>query len=203
MDDEPEIVSFGRADGARPAVRWPWLVVLACLMVAVAHLAIVTSQRDVTIGHLRAALRTAQAHDAGAPAAAGRPVTGPTAFHRFPDGRHGWFSVVATAISARPGAAPTLWLFIHGHAEPGQRYGLLGDMCGGEFVTASDWAQATADRHGNLTIVAPGVSAQPASPRLYLVVYQLDSGVTLGGIKGPLAGAQATPFRRSPACGRS
>jgi hypothetical protein len=73
-------------------------------------------------------------------------------------------------------------------------------MCGGEFVTQSNWAEGAADSHGNLTIAAPDVSVQPASPRLYVLVYQLDSGVTLGGIKGPLVGARATPFRRAPPC---
>jgi hypothetical protein len=197
MDREPEIASFG----SRAASRWGWVVVIACLALAVAHLADVTSQRDATISQLRAALRAARAHQAaGVLEPQVSPAETATAFHSFPDGRHGSFSVVAAAISSRPGAEPTLWLYVHGHAQAGQRYGLLGDMCGGEFVTSSDLAEATADRHGDLTMVAGDLPVQLTGPRQYLLVYQMDSGDTLGGIKGPLLSAGATPFRLDPPC---
>jgi hypothetical protein len=200
MDKQPEIVSFGRSDAARPALRWPWIVAVACLILVVADLAAGMAQRAATIGHLRAELRIVSAGQARLPTSAALPLTSATAFHTFPDGSHASFSLVATAISPRPGAAPMLWLYIHGPAIPGQRYGLLGDVCGGQFVTPTDWAQATADSQGDLTIVAPDLPGQPADPALYVLVYQQDSGVTLGGIKGPLVSTGATPFRTAPPC---
>lgn len=194
MDRQPEIVSFGTRGGSRSAARWAWIVVVACLVAALAHLAVATSQRDATIRQLRAAIRAERSHGTTVPQAVSA-----AAFHTFPDGRAS-FSVFAAAISSRPGEPPALWLYIHGRAQPGQRYGLLGDTCGGQFVTPSDWAEATADSRGNLTIVAPRLPVQPGDPRLYVLVYQLDSGDTLGGIKGPLLSAGATPFRLSPPC---
>lgn len=203
MDEQAEIVSFGRGNRPRRGARWAWLVLVLCLIVVVARLALLTSQRDATIGALRTALRTAQRaapQRAGAREAQAIPVASATAFHTFPDGPHASFAVFAAAVSARPGATPALWLYIRGHGQPGQRYGLLGDLCGGQFVTPSDWAEATADTRGNITIVAPDLPGSPADPRLYVLVYQLDDGVTLGGIKGPLLGAAATPFRAVPPC---
>ncbi len=202
MDKQPEIVSFGRSNRPRHGGRWAWLVLVLCLIVVVARLALLTSQRDSTIDALRAALHTVQRtapQRAGAQRAQVIPIASATAFHTFPDGPRASFSVFAAAVSARPGAAPTLWLYIRGHGQPGQRYGLLGDLCGGQFVTPSDWAEATADNSGNLTIVAPDLPGSPADPRLYVLVYQLDDGVTLGGIEGPLS-AGATPFRAVPPC---
>lgn len=199
MDRQPEIVSFGSHGRSRFAARWAWVVVVACLVAALAHLAVATSQRDATIRQLRAALRAERSDGVRAPVSPAVPAESAAAFHTFPDGRAS-FSVFAAAISSRPGGPPALWLYIHGRAQPGQRYGLLGDTCGGQFVTPSDWADATADSHGNLTIVAPGLGVQPGDPRLYFLVYRLDSGDTLGGIKGPLLSGGATPFRRSPPC---
>jgi hypothetical protein len=104
------------------------------------------------------------------------------------------------SVGGRPGAAPALVLYVHGQATPGQRYGLLGDVCGGQYVTPTDWTEATADSRGNLTIVGQQVPGQPSDPDLYVLVYALDSGATLGGIKVPLTGDGATPFRTVPPC---
>jgi hypothetical protein len=70
------------------------------------------------------------------------------------------------AVRPRPGSAALTWLYIYDrHAEPGARYGLLEGTCGGQYVTASDLADGTANRAGDLTIVAPNltISARAAS----------------------------------------
>ncbi len=93
------------------------------------------------------------------------------------------------------------WLFVYGqHASPGERYGLLEGTCGGQYVTASDLADGTADRAGDLSIVAPNLAISSSAADVWVLVYRLADGVTLGGIQGPLIGAGAKPFRSAPRC---
>jgi hypothetical protein len=113
----------------------------------------------------------------------------------------GPLSVVAADVRPRPGSAALTWLFIYDlHADPGARYGLLEGTCGGQFVTSSDLADGTADRQGDLTIVAPNLAISSQSPDVWILVYRWVDGTTIGGIQGPLLGGGARTFRTTPPC---
>jgi hypothetical protein len=206
MDGQPEILSSGPQ--WRRGARWPrpsrrgWiaifvLAVLACLGATVSLALIVAHQND-TIGHLRTELRNAS-HPA--PVAAALPAVSGSATFRLPGAAGGSFSVVVVAVRPKPGSAALSWLFVYGqHASPGQRYGLLSDTCGGQYVAAYDLAEATADQHGNLTIVAPNLDINPRAPGVWILVYRLADGAPLGGVQGPLTGSGARTFQSAPRC---
>jgi hypothetical protein len=216
MDGRPDILSFEPRPrrGARgPGLgRGGWVpvivlgVLVACLGAAT-YLALLVAHRDATINGLQAALRNAR-HSASATAAASvlpvlpvLPVDSGSAMFTFPDAAGGSFSVVAAAVRPRRGSAPLTWLFVYDrHARPGERYGLLEGTCGGQFVTASDLANGTADRRGDLTIVVPNLDVSPSAANVWVLVYRLADGVTLGGIQGPLTGNGARTFRSTPPC---
>jgi hypothetical protein len=206
MDGQPEILSSGPQ--WRRGARWPrpsrrgWiaifvLAVLACLGATVSLALIVAHQND-TIGRLRTEVRNAS-HPA--PATAALPAVSGSATFRLPGAAGGSFSVVVVAVRPKPGSAPLSWLFVYGqHASPGQRYGLLSDTCGGQYVAAYDLAEATADQHGNLTIVAPNLDINPRAPGVWILVYRLADGAPLGGVQGPLTGSGARTFQSAPRC---
>jgi len=207
MDGQPDIVSSGPQ--SRRGAWWPgpgrggWIavfvlaLVLACVCVTV-RLALVVAHQDDTIGHLRTALSDAP-HPA--PAAAPLPAVSGSATFRLPGAAGGSFSVVAVAVRPGPGAAALTWLFVYGqHASPGQRYGLLSDTCGGQYVTAYDLAEGTADRNGDVTIVAPDLDINPRAPDVWILVYQWADGTPLGGVQGPLTGNGARTFQSVPPC---
>ena len=207
MDGQPDILSSGRQ--RRPGARWPgpsrggWIVIvvlavlLACLGVTVS-LALVVAHQDDTIGHLRTVLRNAP-HPA--PATAARPAVSGSAMFSLPDAAGGSFSVVVVAVRPEPGSATLTWLFVYGqHANPGQRYGLLSDTCGGQYVAAYGLAEGTADRNGDLTIVAPNLDIDPRAPDVWILVYRSADGAPLGGVQGPLTGNGARTFRSAPPC---
>jgi hypothetical protein len=212
MDEQPDIVSSGPE--WRPRVRWPapgrrgWIaifavVLLACLG-AITSLAVAVAQRDDTISGLRAALPNARHHRAPAsPASAGpapAAVIGSAAF-MLPDAAGGSFSVVAVGIRPAPGSAAVTWLFVYGqHAQPGERYGVIEDTCGGQYVAAYDVAHGTADRAGDLTIVAPDLAINPMAPDVWILLYRWDDGAPLGGVQGPLTGNGARVFRSMAPC---
>ena len=124
-----------------------------------------------------------------------------SALFRLPDAASGSFSLVAVAVRPRLGSAPVTWLFVYGqHAGPGQRYGLLEGTCGGQYVTASDLADGTADRHGDLTITAKELAASRQAPDFWVMLYRWEDGTPLGGVQGPLTGAAAKTFRSAPPC---
>jgi hypothetical protein len=212
MDEQPDIISSGPQ--WRPGVRRPGpgrhgrIAVaalgglLACLAVT-AYLALLLAHRDSTISDLRAALGTArqdrQAHQARVPAS---PQTLPAvdghAMFTLPGGS---FSVVAVAVGPRQGSAPLTWLLVYGrHASPGERYGLFEGTCGGQYIASSDLADATADRDGNVTIVAPNLAISPRAADIWVVVYRWRDGVPLGGVQGPLIGPGAKIFRSVAPC---
>jgi hypothetical protein len=173
-------------------------VVLACLGV-ITWLALVVAHRGATITGLRGALRDVR-HPAPA-TAAGPPVESGSALFTLPDAALGSFSLVAVAVRPRPGSAALTWLFVYGqHVEPGQHYGLLEGTCGGQFVTSSDLADGTADRQGDLTIVAPNLAISSQAPDVWILVYRQVDGITIGGIQGPLVGGGAKTFRTTPPC---
>ena len=207
MDGQPDILSSGPQ--RRPGARWPrpsrggWIaivvlaVLLACLGVTVS-LALVVAHQDDTIGHLRTAVRNAP-HPA--PATAALPAVSGSAMFRLPDAAGGSFSVVVVAVRPQPGSATLTWLFVYGqHASPGQRYGLLSDTCGGQYVAADGLAEGTADRNGDLTIVAPNLDINPRAPDVWILVYRSADGAPLGGVQGPLTGDGARTFRSAPPC---
>jgi hypothetical protein len=204
VDGQPDILSFepGRHRGA----RWPnpgrgrWIaivvfaVLLACLGVTVS-LALLVAHRDDTINDLRAALRNARQ-----PAPAIAAVSG-SAMFSLPDAAGGSFSVVMVAVRPEPGSAALTSLFVYGrHANPGERYGLLSDTCGGQYVAAYDLAEGTADRKGDVTIVAPNLDISSTAPDVWVLVYRLADGAPLGGVLGPLTGNGAKTFRSVPPC---
>jgi len=208
MDGQPDIVSFEprprRPDwwpkagrGGRIAIV---VVLLACLAV-IASLALLVANRDHTIADLRTALRNSR-HQAPATAAGpALPADSGSAMFTLPDAALGSFSVVAVAVRAGPGSAPVTWLFVYGqHAAPGQRYGLLEGTCGGQYVTASDLADGTADRRGDLTITARELAISPQAPDFWVMLYRWEDGAPLGGVQGPLAGSGAKTFRSGPPC---
>ena len=208
MDRHPDVVSFEprprRPDwwpkagrGGRIAIV---VVLLACLCVIVS-LALLVANRDHTIADLRTALRESR-HQAPVTAAGpALPADSGSAMFTLPDAALGSFSLVAVAVRARPGSAPVTWLFVYGqHAGPGQRYGLLEGTCGGQYVTASDLADGTADRRGDLTITARELAISPQAPDFWVMLYRREDGAPLGGVQGPLAGSAAKTFRSGPPC---
>jgi hypothetical protein len=206
MDEQPDILSSGprqrRSARRHGPGRGGWiaifvLVLLGCLVVTM-RLALLVAHRDDTINDLRAALR-----DAGrpAPAAVALPAVSASAMFTLPDMGGGSFSVVAAAVRPDPGSATLTWLFIYGrHAIPGARYGLIEDTCGGQYVAANDLADGTADREGDLTIVAPNLAVSPQAPDVWVLLYRWGDGSPLGGIQGPLTGSGARTFRSTPPC---
>jgi hypothetical protein len=206
MDAQPDIVSSG--PGGRPRARWPgpgrrgWtaiviVVLLACLGVTIS-LALLVAQRDDTINDLRGAVQKAR-HPAPA-SATPSTVIGSAAF-MLPDAAGGSFSVVAVGVRPAPGSAAVTWLFVYGqHAQPGERYGVIEDTCGGQYVAAYDVAHGTADRAGDLTIVAPDLAINPADPDIWILLYRWDDGAPLGGVQGPLTGGGARIFRSTAPC---
>jgi hypothetical protein len=212
-------LSFGPQRG--PGVRWrggrgSWLpggrgggiaiVVIAILLAGTGtaiYLALLVARQDHTIDGLRADLRSA-ARRTPAAAASGSgpvlPVDAGSAMFTLPQAG-GPLSVVAADVRPRPGSAALTWLFIYDeHAEPGERYGLLEGTCGGQFVTSSDLADGTADRQGDLTIVAPNLAISSQDPDVWILVYRWVDGATIGGIQGPLVGGGARTFRTTPPC---
>jgi hypothetical protein len=207
VDGQPDILSFGPR--RRRGARWPspgrgrWIaifvlaVLLACLGVTVS-LAVLVAHRDDTINDLRTALRNAR-HPA--PATAAPPAVSGSAMFSLPDAAGGSFSVVAVAVRPEPGSAALTWLFVYGrHANPGERYGLLSDTCGGQYVAAYDLAEGTADRKGDVTIVAPNLDISSTALDVWILVYRLADGTPLGGVLGPLTGNGAKTFRSVPPC---
>jgi len=159
-------------------------------------LALLVAHRDDTINDLRAALRKARQPT---PAIAA-PVSG-SAMFSLPDAAGGSFSVVTVAVRPEPGSAALTSLFVYGqHANPGERYGLLSDTCGGQYVAAYDLAEGTADRKGDVTIVAPNLDISSTAPDVWVLVYRLADGAPLGGVLGPLTGNGAKTFRSVPPC---
>jgi hypothetical protein len=167
----------------------------------IAYLALLVAQKDATITKIGAAPRTARSQ---APAGLSRTPTAPvvsgsTMFTLPQTTGGGSFSVVAVTISSRPKTAPLTWLFVYGrHADPGQRYGLLEDTCGGQYVAPSDLADGMADRQGNVTIVAPALDIRARG--VWIMVYRWQDGAPLGGVQGPLGGTGARTFRTAPRC---
>ena len=207
MDGQPDILSSGPQ--WRRGARWPgpsrggWIaiivlaVLLACLGVMVS-LALQVAHQDDTIDHLRTASRNAP-HPA--PATAALPAVSGSAMFGLPNAAGGSFSVVVVAVRPEPGSATLTWLFVYGrHASPGQRYGLLSDTCEGQYVAAYDLAEGTADRSGDLTIVAPNLDINPRAPDVWILVYGWADGAPLGGVQGPLTGNGARTFRSAPPC---
>ena len=207
MDGQPDTLSFGpqRRRGARwrRLSRRAWIiivvlaVVLACLGVTVS-LALLVAHQDDTIDQLHGALRNASPP---APATAALPTVSGSAMFALPGTGGGSFSVVVLGVRPEPGSAALTWLFVYGrHANPGHRYGLQSDTCGGQYVAAYDLAEGTADRNGDLTIVAPNLDINPQAPNVWIQVYQLVDGAPLGGVQGPLTGNGARTFLSTPPC---
>lgn len=206
MDGQPEILSSG------PRGRWPRtgpglpaaVVILAVLLLAslgaLAYTVVLLAHRDSTVHALQASLRASQ-RARSAVGGAALPAGAGSALATLPGSAGGSFSVVAAAIRPRPGAGALTWIFVFGrHASPGQRYSLLDGTCGGQYVTANDAAEGTADRDGDLTIVAPNLPVNPRDRNAWVLVYRWSDGVTLGGIKGPLVGGGSVVFRTTPPC---
>ncbi len=179
------------------------VVLLACLGV-IASLALLVADRDHTITGLRAALRNSrhQVPATVARPALALPADAGSAIFMLPGMALGSFSIVAVAVRPEPGSGPVTWLFVYGqHADPGQRYGLLEGTCGGQYVTASDLADGTADRRGDLRITAPQQRAPGAqAPGFWVMLYRWQDGTSLGGVQGPLTGSGAKTFRSGPPC---
>lgn len=135
------------------------------------------------------------------PAVVAQPAISATAVYALPGAAKNSFSVVVLAVRPSPGSAPQTWLFVYGRdIHPGLRYGLLEDTCGGQYVTASDLADGTADQHGYLTIVAPNLDISPTAPDVWILLYRQDDGISMGGVQGPLTGQGARTFRSVPPC---
>ena len=177
------------------------IVILLAGTGTAAYLALLVGRQDHTIAGLRADLRsTARSATASGSSGAVLPVEAGSAMFSLPQ-PGGPLSVVAADLRPAPGSAPLTWLFIYDqHAEPGQRYGLLEGTCGGQFVTSSDLADGTADRQGDLTIVAPNLTISSQASDVWILVYRWVDGTTLGGIQGPLVGGGARTFRTTPPC---
>jgi hypothetical protein len=204
MDEQLDIVSSGPRQ--RRGTRWHgpgrggWIAIFAVVallgsLVVTTRLALAVAHRDDTINSLRAALRKA-----GHPASAA--VTPPAvSVFMLPDAGGGSFSVVAAAGRADPGSAAHTWLLVYGrNAIPGQRYGLIEDTCGGQYVAAYGVASGVADRHGDLTISAPDLAISPQAPGVWIQLYRWEDGAPLGGVQGPLTGSGAKTFRSTPPC---
>ncbi len=211
VDEQPDILSFEprpRRGAGWPGSRRPGrgiliflLGVLLASLGAGTYLALLTAHQDDTIQQLQSALRRDRPSPAAAAAGPVLPVASGSTLSTFPDAAGGSFSMVAAAVRPKAGADALTWLFVYGqHASPGERYGLLEGTCGGQYVTASDLADGTADREGDLSIVAPNLDISAAAADVWVLVYRLDDGMTLGGIQGPLIGTGAKPFRSVPRC---
>ena len=48
--------------------------------------------------------------------------------------------------------------------------------------------------------MAPNLDISASSADIWILIYRLQDGVTLGGIKGPLIGSGAQAFRSTPPC---
>jgi hypothetical protein len=207
MDEEPDVLSSGPQGDFR--VRWPrpgrrgWtaILVLAVLLASLAvtvALALRVTHQDAAIGQLRQQLRNAP-HPA--PAATALPAVSGSATFRLPGAGDGSFSVVVVAVRPGPGSALLTWLFVYGqHTTPGQRYGLISDTCGGQYVAPSGIAEGTADRHGDLTMVVPSSGIDPLAPAAWIQLYRWADGTPLGGVQGPLTGSGARTFGSAPPC---
>jgi hypothetical protein len=200
MDEQLDILSSGPRRGPG---RGGWIaifalvVLLGCLVVTV-RLALLVAHQDDTINDLRAASQDAR-HPA--PAAVALPTVSASAMFTLPDVGGGSFSVVVAAVRPNPGSAALTWLFVYGrHAIPGERYGVIQDTCGGQYIAAYDIADATADREGDLTIVAPNLAISPQAPDVWILLYRWEDGAPLGGIQGPLSGRGAKTFRSTAPC---
>lgn len=207
MDEQQDSLSFGAE--RRHVVRWrrpsrgAWIVMavsaalLACLGVVVSLELLVAHQND-TIAGLRAELRNAPRPATGA---APQLSVSASAAYSLPDAANGSFSVVVVAVRPRSSSAALTWLFVYGqHADPGQRYGVISDTCGGQYVAPYDLAEGTADRSGALTIVAPNLDLDPRAPDVWIMLYRLADGAPIGGVKGPLTGLGAKRFQSAPPC---
>jgi len=180
------------------------LGVLVAALVATAYLAVLVTHKDTMINGLRAQVRQARSAasaTAATPVALPLPTVSGSTLTSVPDLEGGSLSVVAAAVSTQPGATPLTWLFVSAqHARPGQFYGLLEGSCGGQFVAQTDVADTTAAPNGDLTLVAPNLDISPTSSNVWILVYRLSDGATLGGLKGPLFGTGAKSFRTTPPC---
>jgi len=166
-----------------------------------AGLTLFVAHQDETIHDLRAALQNVRRAGPATASGPALPVESGSALFTMPAAGGGSLSVVAAAVRPRPGSAALTWLYAYDqHAEPGARYGLLEGNCGGQFVTASDLADGTADRQGDLTIVAPNLPISIRAADIWVLVYRWEDGVTLGGVQGPLSGHGARVFRSAPPC---
>jgi len=190
----------------RPGLRRPsrrgWIaiflagVLLTCLGVSLGLTRMGTPHEPAAT-----ASRAARAAAPSGPAFVARPAISATAVYALPGAATNSFSVVVLAVRPSPGSAPQTWLFVYGRdIHPGLRYGLLEDTCDGEFVTASDVADGTADQHGYLTIVAPNLDISPTAPDVWILLYRQDDGISMGGVQGPLTGQGARTFRFVPPC---
>jgi hypothetical protein len=209
MDEQPDILSSGPQSDR--GIRWPrpsrrgWIAIFAVVILlaflgVTVSLALRVTHQDDTIGQLRTALRNAPA-PAAAPASASSPTVSGSAVFTLPAGAGGSFSVVAVAVRAKAGSAPVTWLFVYGqHASPGQRYSLLSDTCGGQYVAAYGVAAGTADRNGDLSIVAPNLDINPQAADVWIQLYRGADGAPLGGVQGPLTGSGARTFQSTPSC---
>jgi hypothetical protein len=136
-----------------------------------------------------------------APAVVARPAVSGTAIYALPGAAKNSFSVVVLAVRPSPGSVPQTWLFVYGRdIDPGQRYGLLEDTCGGQYITASDLADGTADQQGYLTIVATNLDISPTASDVWILVYRQDDGTPVGGVQGPLTGQGGRTFRSLAPC---
>jgi hypothetical protein len=207
MDEQQDSLSFGAE--RRRVVRWRrpsrggWIVMavsavlLACLGAVVSLELLVAHQND-TIAGLRTELRNAL--HAGA-AAEMQPRVSASATYSLPEVAGAFFSVVVVAVRPSSSSAAVTWLIVSGqHADPGQRYGVISDTCGGQYVAAYDLAEGTADRNGEVTIVAPNLDIDPHAPDVWIMLYRLADGEPLGGVKGPLTGLGAKRFKSAPPC---
>jgi hypothetical protein len=210
MDGPPEILSSGPQRQSRWRRYWDGAsrgrralvaaaAALAVCLGALGYTAAVAAHRGRAISALRAQLRQARRPGTSA-AAATVPGYASAAVRSFPDSAGGTFTFVAVSIAPRPGAGPLTWFIVHGqHARPGQRYGLLQGFCGGQYVTPTPLASGIADGRGDLTIVAPNQQISLRDRTTWVAVYQYRTGLTLGGIRGPLAG-RARGFLVNPPC---
>lgn len=206
MDEELDIVSSGPRWGH--GAWWPgpgrsrWIAILVlggaltCLGLTIS-LALQVAQQNDTINQLHAAVRNASR---SAPATAAQSTIEATVSYTLPGTADGSYSVVAVGIRPRPGSAVLTWLFVYGrHVHSGERYGLRQATCRGQDVTRSDLADGTADRDGNLTIVAPNLASIPREDA-WVEVYRSADSTGLGGIQGPLLGRGAATFLDAPTC---
>jgi hypothetical protein len=132
------------------------------------------------------------ARTAASPAVVARPAISATVVARP--------YISATAVYALPGATKNAFSVYGRDIHPGQRYGLLEDTCGGQYVTASDVADGTADQRGYLTIVARNLDISPTASDVWILLYRQEDGVSMGGVQGPLTGQGAKTFRSVPRC---